>query len=492
MGGKDISFAQLRENLAQDLLPIFIVLGLPVGLASTARTFGDGDTAWHVAVGQWIARHGRIPTADIFSFTANGKPWVAMEWPADLVFAGAWRLAGYAGLAAVVSAAMVALNCIVFVHLRRRVGPIGITLAIVGMDIILSGFLLARPHVLVWPILAAWTVLLARSSKTGRPPPLWSALLLTLWANLHGSFPIAAVVGGFLALDALVAAQWKTLRKWLIFAAVCLVAVCLQVNGIAGILQPFHVANLKTLHLIAEWLPTSTRNSPAFYGALLLVLGLLLWRGTRVPVGRLLLLLAMLWLAFSQARHQSWFAIVAAVLIPPLLASGKAETRGKLVPLAIGAAVLLIGRLLIPLTPPESVSNPRSLLAHVPPALKSQPVFNEYSFGGPLILAGIRPYIDGRSELYGDDFMTDYTEIAQGDWDRFNQAVKRYDIRWTMLPQGQFKLRQELDRSPDWQRIYADKIGVIHVKREAPSASAGRPGTGAASRPAAGPARPRA
>src|SRR6185369_11018489 len=293
MGGKDISFAELREKLAGDLLLIFLALGLPIGLASTARTFGDGDTAWHVAVGQWIARHGQIPTTDPFSFTAFGKPWVAMEWPADLLFAGVFQLAGYAGLAAITAAAIMALNAIVLIYLRSRVGPIGLTLAIIGMDIVLSAFMLARPHVLVWPLLAAWTVLLAKSSETGRPPPLWSALLLTLWANLHGSFPMAAVIGGFLALDALIAVQWKTLRQWLVFAAVCLVAVCLQVNGLAGILQPFRVANLKTLHLIVEWLPTTTKNTPQFFGALLLVLGLLLWRGVRIPIGRLLLLLTM-------------------------------------------------------------------------------------------------------------------------------------------------------------------------------------------------------
>jgi hypothetical protein len=463
MGDKDLSFAEMREKLAGDLLIVFLVLGLPIGLASTARTFGDGDTAWHVAVGQWIVQHGRIPTTDPFSFTAYGKPWVAMEWLADLIMTGAYQLAGYAGLATMVAAAVMALNCIILLYLRNRVGPIGLTIAVIGMDVILSAFMLARPHVLVWPLLAAWTVLLAKSTETGRPPPLWSALLLTVWANLHGSFPIAAVIGGFLALDALIAAQWKTLRAWLVFAAVCLVAICLNLNGIVGILQPFHIANLRMLNLIAEWLPSTTKNTPQFYGALILVLGILLWRGVRIPVGRLALLLVMLFLAFSQLRHQSWFAIVAAVLIPPLLGT-RTEKTGKFWPIAAAAVPLLLIRALWPLTPPESVSNPRSLLAHVPAGLKSEPVFNEYSFGGPLILAGIRPYIDGRSEMYGDAFFSDYFDIAQGDWPRFNRAVKRYNIRWTMLPNDREKLIAEMEKSGQWQRIYADKVGVIHVR----------------------------
>jgi hypothetical protein len=490
MGDKDISFAELREKLASDLLLIFLALGFPLGIASSARTFGDGDTAWHVAVGRWIAQHGRIPTTDPFSFTAFGKPWVAMEWPADLLFASAFNVAGYAGLAAITATAIMALNAIVLLYLRSRVGAIGLVLAILTMNIVLSAFMLARPHVLVWPLLAGWTVLLAKSSETGRPPPLWSALLLTLWANLHGSFPMAAIVGAFLALDALIAAQWKTLRQWLVFGAVCLIAICLQVNGVAGILQPFRIASLKTLHLIAEWLPTTTNNTPQFYGALLLVLGILLWRGVRIPIGRLLLLLTMLMLAFMQLRHQSWLAIVAAVIVPPLLGR-KTEPRGKSLPVLAAAIPLLLARALWPLTPPESVSNPRTLLAHVPPELRSQPVFNEYSFGGPLILAGIRPYIDGRSEMYGDAFMLDYTAIADGDMERFDQAVKRYGIRWAILPQD-FTLKRKLEGSPAWRTIYADKVGVILVRTAASSGSAARSGTRAASRPRAAPALPRA
>ena len=455
MGGKDISFAELREKLALDLLVIFLALGLPIGL--------DGDTAWHIAVGRWIVRHGHIPTTDPFSFTAFGKPWVAMEWPADVLFAGMFQLAGYAGVAAVIAAAIIALNAILLIYLRGRVGPIGVMLAIIGMDIVLSPSLLARPHVLVWPLVAGWTVLLAKSTETKRPPPLWSALLLTLWANLHGSFPLAAVIGGFLALDALIAAKWKNLREWLVFAGACLAAVCLQVNGIDGILQPFRIANLKSLHLITEWLPSSIKNTPQFFGVLLLVLGILLWRGVRIPVGRLLLLLAMLGLAFFQVRHQSWFAIVAAVVLPPLLGR-KIEAKGSGLPILAAAVPLLLARTLIPINPPESVANPGALFAHIPPELKSQPVFNEYGFGGPLILAGIKPYIDGRSEMYGDDFMTDYTEIADGDTERFQRAVKRYGIRWAIVP-VEFKFREKLDHLPGWRRIYADKVGVIFVRQ---------------------------
>jgi hypothetical protein len=454
--------AGLREAIANRLLLIILLFGWPLVYATVGDAFADGDTSWHLALGRWIVEHKRIPSADVFSFTAAGKPWVAMEWLSDLIFTAAYRAAGYAGLATLVAAALMSLHWVVFAHLRRSVGPIGLALTIIGMDVVLATFILARPHVLVWPVLALWTVLLAKGSENGRPPPLWAALLLTLWANLHASFPIALMVGAALALDALIAAKWTTLRAWLAFAAASLVAVCLNANGIDGMLQPFRIVNLEMLHLIQEWQPSTPRFTPYFYGVLLAVLGLMLWRGVRVPVGRLVLLLAMLAMAFMQVRHQSWFVIVAAVLVPPLFGA-RAQPAARLGPLALVAVPLLLARALVPLTPPEGAANPRHLLAAIPSELKKQPVFNEYTFGGPLILAGIKPYIDGRAEIYGDDFMRDYVEIADGDPARFEQAVRRYGIRWTILP-PKSELVALLDKSPGWRRIYADKVGVIHVR----------------------------
>jgi hypothetical protein len=235
-----------RDALAQTLLPYILVLLIPFGLAFAPNIFNDGDVSWHVAAGRWMLAHGTIPRTDPFSFTAAGRPWVAMEWPADLVFAGAYGAAGHAGLAAVFAAALMALHAVVFVHLRQRASPLLIVATLLLMDVALAPFMLVRPHVLIWPLLALWTALLARGSETGRPPPLWAALIPFAWTNLHGSFPLAAGIGAALAFDALVKAEWKTLREWLVFAAASLVAVCVNANGAAGLLQPFRVADLET------------------------------------------------------------------------------------------------------------------------------------------------------------------------------------------------------------------------------------------------------
>src|SRR3954454_12584567 len=89
----------------QSPLPLFIaVLLIPAVLGSSTTIFNDGDVSWHIATGQWILDHWAIPHTDPFSFTWGGKPWTPMEWLADVIYASGYRLAGYGGVAAVVTA----------------------------------------------------------------------------------------------------------------------------------------------------------------------------------------------------------------------------------------------------------------------------------------------------------------------------------------------------------------------------------------------------
>jgi hypothetical protein len=198
-------------------------------------------------------------------------------------------------------------------------------------------------------------------------------------------------------------------------------------------------------------------------------------RGVKLGIGEAALLLLLLGLAFAQIRHQSWLAIVAAMILTPHLAGTsrrEAPTPFRSAPerwLWIAGAVAVAfatfaTRAAIPLKPQESGTTPLRLIASIPPDLRTRPVLNEYGFGGPFILAGIRPFIDGRADMYGDRFLQNYVDISGGDMDKFAAAVARYDIRWTAFPPTK-PLVKALDQSPEWRRIYSDDVGVIHVRR---------------------------
>ncbi|MGN5478967.1 hypothetical protein ACTMU2_24310 [Cupriavidus basilensis] len=62
----------------------------------------------------------------------------------------------------------------------------------------------------------------------------------------------------------------------------------------------------------------------------------------------------------------------------------------------------------------QSPSLPREAVRAALAAGASGPVFNSYNFGGYLIFSGIAPIIDGRADLYGDDFVRRYVEAYSG------------------------------------------------------------------------------
>ena len=453
----------------QSIIPMFVaVLLIPAVLGSSLMIFNDGDVSWHIATGLWILDHHAIPHADPFSFTWAGKPWVPIEWLSEVIYATAYRIAHYSGVAALVTAVLIALHAVVYFNAKRWISAA--LLPIVAMDFAIIPMLFARPHVLTWPLLAFWILLMLRAREQDRAPPLVAALLMSLWANLHGGFVFGLAIAAAFGLEALAlsADKARAFRQWLIFGVACAAAVFINGNGIEGVFHPFRFTQLRMLPLIDEWKPSNPEITPFFFGILAIVLALVAWKRPRLSWVRWVLLAAMLGLALLQVRHQAMFAIVAAMLLPQGFGSVKparlANGASNAWVTAGMAALLVCVRAIMPLTPSDSETNPWKLIAAVPPELRSKPVLNGYSMGGPLILSGIRPYVDGRGDMYGDELVLGFSRIMQGDANALATAVQRWNIRWAIVPNDSKRLIALLDRSPDWRRVKQDDVGAIYVR----------------------------
>jgi hypothetical protein len=123
-------------------------------------------------------------------------------------------------------------------------------------------------------------------------------------------------------------------------------------------------------------------------------------------------------------------------------------------------AALFVGRLITPQNRVDGPTAPITALAHVPAGLRRQPVLNAYDFGGYLIFAGVRPYIDGRADMYGDAFVADDDQIQRASQGAMDRAINHYAIRWAILPPRMY-LAEALERMPGWKQLYADKTAVV-------------------------------
>lgn len=451
-------------GLRSECLVAVAVLAVAVWIAFNPSLFNDGDTSWHLATGQWILDHRSIPHTDPFSFTWAGKPWTAHEWLADALMAFAYRGAGWAALAALFATAV----GVTLVLIGRELLRLPLRYALLALALIagtLAPFMLARPHVLTWPILAVWLLALMRARDQHRAPPLLWAALMTVWANLHGSFLVGLGLAGVFALEALV--QEKERKRviigWGTFGLLSLAAAFITPHGIDAFLYPLQVTGMKALPLIQEWRSSTLAGDPLFFAVVVAVAVVAVFLRSRLSIIRLLFLAGFAAMSVMQSRHQPLFLITSALVLPRAWGAA-VPARRLLMPLAVGLAAVAIVRVAMPFQRGDSATYPASALRQLPPQLRSEPVFNSYSFGGPLILNGIRPYIDGRSDMYGDDLTTEHHAIVMGDKAAFDRVAQSRAIRWTIL-QPRTPLIRELDRDPHWHRVYADRWAVVHALR---------------------------
>lgn len=488
--GTEQAGAMRAGFFSQPVGPDALVLGIfGFGIAflfgANKRVFADGDVSWHLATGQWMLRHGRIPFTDPFSYTAYGKPWIAHEWLSEIVMALAFNVAGYTGLALLVAVAVGLTLVIVGLRLRRWMRPAETCAALMVVTLGLLPLMLARPLVLTWPLLAWWTEELLRAREQERLPPLYLIPLMTLWINLHASFAVGLGMLAFFGLEALVASKerLKTLAEWGMFGGATGLATLLNPNGLTNSLLPLGVFTSPSVGLISEFRPTAPTQFPGFELALLLFIAVALWRGARIPLVRLLLVMTLLHLALAHIRHQAlWLIVTAQVALPALSApwivgeppkpSFVAELRqwkGGPVRAAVSSLGILVAlclvRLMVPVGPVESGVNATRAFNSIPPSLARERVFNDYSMGGPLILRGIRVFMDGRTDLYGDAHFFEYREASKGDRKAFERALRQWKFCWAIFPAFEVGLVRLLDSSPGWERVYADKHAVIHVRR---------------------------
>ena len=413
----------------------------------------DGDTFWHIAAGDWILAHRAIPTADPFTFSHAGAPWTAHEWLSEVFFALSYRLGGWDGVMILAAAAAAATAHVLVGRLGRDLhGPALAIVATLGLCL-LPRSLLARPHLLALPVLAAWAAGLFAARDSGRAPSLALLPLMTLWANLHGSFVFGLALLAPLALEALIEAPSKAgfaerrieaARDWILFGLLAAGAALINPRGAEALIFPFKLMGMNSLAAVSEWRPESFARVGPMEIALLALIGFALHRPIRVAPLRLALLIGLIHLALRHSRHDLVLGLVGPMILARPIAQGLGEAA--LAPLrpsrAQGAAlaalfIALAGiRLAVPLERRDTATAPVSALAAVPASLRGAPVLNHYDFGGYLIFSGVRPYVDGRTDMFGDAFLADYDRIVAGDSTALDAALDKWSVAWTIFPPG--------------------------------------------------------
>jgi tetratricopeptide (TPR) repeat protein len=318
------------------LAAIAVIYGLLAGL----HTLQDFDLWWQLATGRWVVQHHQIFSTDIFSYTAQGAPWI---YPvlSGIFFYLAYLAGGYSALSwmgAIACAGTIAI-------LIRRKNVASAALALIAVPLI-ANRTQPRAEMFTTILFAAFLSLLwghyrLGEQRDGRPPIWLLPILMVAWVNLHLGFVAGlALCAAYVFCELLelplaanrAAARVRLQRAWL-WLGLTAIAVLLNPWGIFIFRALARQQQAQSLHSawVVEWeniRPSWTSLQQAldwrdpqssFWWLLAIALictGIALWRKRW---GAAVLLLGSAYLTLQHVRFQALFACIAVVVGESLL-----------------------------------------------------------------------------------------------------------------------------------------------------------------------------
>lgn len=477
-----ISHADQPAQSLRGLMPLWIGIGIyALLLAAGNILLNDPDTLWQIAVGQWIVGHHAVPHADVYSFTMRGQPWISTQWLAQVLYAEAYARAGWAGPVVLAAGAIAATYALLARYLMQRLNETASLVFLSAALALMVPHLLARPHVLAMPFMVLWIGGLMASADRREAPSPWLLPHMVLWANLHGGFVFGLMMVAPIALDAVANAPTPARKalavRWAVFAGAALLASFCNPYGWDALLAAKKILSLgRALQLISEWHAPDFSSIGALELCLLFGMGMALHRGVRLSATRIVILLGLLHMAFSQGRAAEILALVAPIVLATPLSRqiGGAEraahehrtaSRGALFAvLAVVLSAATAAYASVHRFEPHLRGTPVAAVTELK-KLNVSRVFNDYDFGGYLIYRGVDTFIDGRTELFGEQFFVDHNN-ASGLMEPANlfRLLDEYNIDATLM-RTQSAATKLLDHMDGWEKVYSDGIATIHVRK---------------------------
>jgi hypothetical protein len=472
----------------RNLFAAILFLGL---FAMTLRPIADPDFWWHLRTGQLITETGAPPLTDPFSFTLPGKSWIAHEWLTEIVLYALFRVGGF-GLLIIVFSLLITASYLL-IYLRSPGRPYGAGFAVLLAALASAPIWGVRPQILTLLFMAVFIFFLdiyreTRTWFTLIPLPF----LVILWVNLHAGYFLGfAVIGLYITGEAIELIKSYTRKDKLAFQSilnlsivmvVCLFSALINPNTYRILTYPLETLTSNSMmQFIEEWFSPDFHQREWFPLAILILSLIAIPTIARrpVPIYRILLVCFFGFAALRSMRNVPLFALTA---IPVLgeqltgLTNHKSQTQKSpsykncinffLITIVILAVCFRSIFIIQEQSESEAKNFPYGAANWI---LENHPngnLYNTYGWGGYLIwrlYPEYRVFIDGRADVYGDEFIYSYLRIYAGQpgWE---SMLDRDGVTIVLIEPGS-GLANALKNSPNWIICYEDKLSILFIKQ---------------------------
>jgi hypothetical protein len=419
-----------------------------------------------------IVASGEIPRVEHYSAVAVGRPYLAHEWLSGLIFLGIFKLGGGEALTVLRASVMLAMLLLLWFSLEKKdrsfmlAAPL---LALAAYTILTRVFV--RPHLFTHLFLCVWVFCLEHWRRERRLRYLIMLVpIQVLWANLHGGYIFALVLGALMtgATAVLVlrpgwskdeSYAWSDVRTFAALTVACLAASLLNPNGVRLVefSLTMGLASDYIKQVVFEWgSPLGAVYARSYGREAALCMFFLIWSGLALNVKRrpfldtVLALLATL-MSVQAIRFLSFIGILGFPLavrawraVADIHANSLLVKRRPLIETALYG--LLLASTLIYGFPYGDAKYRKvgwGLGGRMPYQatrfLAEQgfegTIFNDYGDGAFLIYhlyPKIRPVMDSRIDVYGSELSREYF-TSRDDPIKFIQYLNKYNVSLILL-----------------------------------------------------------
>jgi hypothetical protein len=317
--------AAVRRFLEQECFVVLVLASTLAFVAYAVPTLLVQDTWLALVDGRFVAEHG-IPRVDDLTVMAHGARWVDQQWLAHLTL---YELTRVGGLRLTLASGLgfTFLALVLGAGLARRAGASSRSVALVALlPLCVTPWLLQlRTQTLALPLFVAVYGLLAADSR--RPSRrVWFVLpLLMLWANLHGSVLLGALLVSF---HGLFLARRHTSRGLLLAAAAPATLVASPYGFALVGYYRWMLIGSPLRKYVTEWQPATLGVGTALFFLTALAIVFALGRhGRALSTFERASLPLLLVAGLASLRNSAWLALAGAVSGPLLLDAALGQGR---------------------------------------------------------------------------------------------------------------------------------------------------------------------
>ena len=408
--------------------------------------FNNGsDYYWHLRIGKYIINNLKIPYVDLFSWFGelNKLHWISHEWLYECLIYGFKYVFGNLGSLIYTLLSLFGISSIIYLYNKKdfeKNSFYTIILALVGL--LVFGFkLLPRPHLLSYLLFTITLYLAFDLYKNPKSTKIYFSLLVSiLWANFHGgSSNLSYIIYLMFLIINLFNIKIKNISnkklnkeqvlKYIYAIITSIIGIIINPHTFKMLLYPYQNMGYKIMiDCIEEWQGITLNIESIIYIILILTLVIIfikkLKKKDKISLTNLLITIVFIILGIKSIKFMPYLYLFICFYIP----TSFKKNRLYINPMVI-SILLIVANIFFIFSYKEKELVSDDIINYLKDN-KVERLYNSYDLGGYLIYKDIKPFIDGRADMYIDSIFKDVCYIEQG---RDLELINKYDFDYYLV-----------------------------------------------------------